>query len=244
MTSVAVVTLNGSFTTDILVCLSRVSQLESNLSKKDEIIAAKDSRIAALEAVQVSAASSTDCKTALHRYGASIQNGNNKTNDAANEVSDESCDAESGSFGSLGLSFLRHDSSRDDDSDAAEESPDGRWNVPFDETNEDDLVPKSSTGEVLSHATALKDIGFQSISGDVEDQASSGLLDGLAAMHVSSPSRPDIFRSGISPIVRTARLGLSRTDSHGSDKENIDPILKRLSADKCTLAQGFGSPCR
>lgn len=241
MTSVAVVTLNGSFTADILLCLSRISQLESNLSEKDEIIAAKDRRIAALEAVQVSAASSTDYKTALHQYGASIQNRNNKTNDAANEVSDESCDAESGSFG---LCFLRHDSSQDEDSDAAEESPDGRWNVPFDETNEDDLVPKSSMGEVLSHATALKDIGFQSIGGDVEDQASSGLVDGLAAMHVSSPSRPDIFRSGISPIVRAARLGLSRTDSHESDKENVDPIIKRLSADKCTLAQGFGSPCR
>ena len=233
---------------------SLVSQLESNLSKKDEIIAAKDRRIAALEAVRVPAASSTDCNTDVHQYikesvvssGASIQN--NKTKDAANEVSDESCDAESeGSFGSLGLSFLRHDSSQEEDSDAAEEPPDGRWNVPFDETNEDDLVPKpATTGKVLSQAGALKDIGFKSICGDFEDHASFGLVDGLAAMRVSSPIRHGTlpFRSGISPIVQAVRLGLSRTDSHESDKENVDPILKRLSADKCTLAQEFGSPCR
>lgn len=225
---------------------SLVSQLESNLSKKDEIIAAKDRRIAALEAVRVPAASSTDCNTDVHQYikesvvssGASIQN--NKTKDAANEVSDESCDAESeGSFGSLGLSFLRHDSSQEEDSDAAEEPPDGRWNVPFDETNEDDL-------SVPYLAGALKDIGFKSICGDFEDHASFGLVDGLAAMRVSSPIRHGTlpFRSGISPIVQAVRLGLSRTDSHESDKENVDPILKRLSADKCTLAQEFGSPCR
>ena len=58
---------------------------------------------------------------------------------ATNEVPDNSCVVESGgSFGSLGVNFLSNDLSQDEDSTAAEES-DGRWNIPFDDENEDAL---------------------------------------------------------------------------------------------------------
>ena len=164
-----------------------------------------------------------------------------------NEVSDDSCDVESGgSFGSLGVSFLSNDSSQDEGSTAAEDS-DGRWNIPFDDENEDSLMPKSSMGE-LRHATALRDIGFRPVTDSSEVLT---LADGLAGMQVTSTVKPMAvrsgtlpFRPGFSPILPTARRGLTRVDSDGSDKENIDPLYKRLSGDKCTLSVRFGSPCR
>jgi hypothetical protein len=182
----------------------------------------------------------------LHQY---VQQtvANRNTNDATVEVSDDSCDVESeGSFGSLGLSFFRRDSSNDEDSTVAEES-DGRWNIPFDDTNEDDLVPKSLVGETLPRVAALSDVGFKSIA---DGGDASSLADGLASMHVTSPLKPIAVRGGPMPfraelspiIVQAERRGLSRVDSNGCEKENVDPIRKRLSADKCTL--GVGRPCR
>lgn len=227
-------------------------QLETNLSKKDEIIAAKDRRIAALETLDSSAP--TNRTAALHQYiQQTFSSGPAKS--SANEVSDDSCDTESQvSFGSLGLSFLRHDSSQDEDDSAEGDTGGGRWNIPFDDSNEEDLVPKTSFGDVLPHATALSDVGFKSLADGSDTGDASGLADGLAVLCVSSPIKPIAtrgaavatlpFRASVSPIKQPARRGLARMDSNGSEKENVDPIRKRLSADKCTLSQEFGSPCR
>lgn len=212
-------------------------QLETNISKKDEIIAAKDRRIAALEAID-SSTPSIDHNTALHQYVQ--QKVTSEPPKSANEVSDDSCDAESQiSFSSLGLSFLRQDSSRDEDDSAGEEEADGRWNIPFDEKNEDDLVPKSKGDTLLPHANALGDIGFKSI----EDGKASDIADGFPARPMAVRGVVS-FRLGVSPIAPAARRGLSRVDSNGSEKENVDPIHKRLSTEKCIPSQGFGSPCR
>lgn len=192
--------------------------------------------------------SSTQClhrSTALHQYVQ--QTVASAPTKSANEVSDDSCDAESHiSFGSLGLSFLRRESSsRDEDDSTGDDGDDGRWNIPFDDTNEDDLVPKSAD-HALPLANALRDIGFKSI----EDVDTSDIADGMATLAVSSPAKPTAarsvlpFRLGVSPIVPTARRGIQRVDSNGSEKENVDPIRKRLSIEKCS-SQGFGSsPCR
>jgi hypothetical protein len=233
----------------LLTCFTRpasLAKLETSISKKDEIIAAKDRKIAALEAID-SSTQSLNRGTALHQYvqqtvaSAPIK--------SANEVSDDSCDAESHiSIGSLGLSFLRQDSSRDEDDSTGEDGDDGRWNIPFDDTNEDDLVPKSAD-HALPLANALRDIGFKSI----EDVDTSDIAEEMATLAVSSsPAKPTAargvsvvpFRLGVSPIVPTARRGITRVDSNGSEKENVDPIRKRLSIEKCS-SQGFGSsPCR
>lgn len=224
-------------------------QLESNLSKKDEVIAAKDRRIAALEAVQSPTPSSSHKPTLQQYVQQTVETGLKDDEGVANEVSDESCDVQSeSSFGSLGLSFLRNDMSQDENSSAVEES-DGRWNIPFDDENEETLMPKSSVVE-LRHTTALSDIGFRPVTESSSEV--SKLVDGLAGMQVTSPIKPVAvrggnlpFRPGFSPILQTARRGLlTRIDSNGSEKENVDPVFKRLSADKCTLSGELSSPCR
>lgn len=217
-------------------------QLESDLVKKDDIIAAKDRRIAALEALDKSSAGRT---TVLHpTIHSKAANEPNKSV----QVSDDSCDVESdGSFGSLGLSFLRNSStedSQDNDTPRTTES-DGRWNIPFDDSNEDDLVPKSSVDEVFRHPTALNDIGFKPIADSTTSNDASGIENGFAALQIT-PTRPVAVRGtfpfhhpGISPIVQAVRCGLSKDEAE-SDKENIDPVRKP----KVRLSEEFGSPCR
>ena len=218
------------------------TQLESNLSKKDEMIAAKDRRIAALEKSDT-LKSTTSRNAALYEYlqQAVANEPSQGTLGETIEVSDDSCDAVSeGSFGSLGLSFLRQDSSRDEDS-----TVDGRWNVPFDDDNEDDLVPKPSIGEGLSRTIALTDIRKPITKSDDVDSLEK------TRDRATSPIRPVAVRSSIlpfrpevSPIVQAGRSGVLRVDSAGSDKENIGPMRKNQSAYKYALSQGLGRPCR
>ncbi|KAL3802214.1 hypothetical protein HJC23_001758 [Cyclotella cryptica] len=242
---------------DLQDLVAYIQQLESDLAKKDCIIAARDRKIAALQgsdastirkpaAIAMEDGRSTNCLSpCLHPRYASTPN-------KSVHVSDESCETESDdSFSSLGVSLLEPDSKGDELLGSFQSN--GRWNIPFDDSSDDDLVPKSSMDKANPRPTTLNDICFKPIKNGGVDNDISDVADGFAAMGVT-PVRPAAipaytlpFRhTGISPILHPVRRGLSRVDSDGSDKENIDPMCtsKKLTAETCNLSQGFSSPCR
>jgi hypothetical protein len=231
--------------------ISRIySQLETDLVKKDDIIAAQDRRIAALEGTDASTINKPTATPDVHSTNGQLYPKNASTPNKSVHVSDDSCETESDdSFTSLGVGLLTRDS-QDDEFLGASQS-DGRWNIPFDDSSDDDLVPKSSMGKAHPHATALNDICFKPIKDGGVETGISGFADGFAAMSVT-PIRPVAiacslpFRQReISPILETVTRGLSRVDSDGSDKENIDPACsKKLTAETCNLSLRFNSPCR
>ncbi|KAL7520530.1 hypothetical protein ACHAWX_005251 [Stephanocyclus meneghinianus] len=231
-----------------------IRQLETDLVKKDGIIAAQDRRIAALEGLNASTINkptatpdvrATNCSCPhLHPKNASTPN-------KSVHVSDDSCETDSDeSFASLGLGLLTRDS-QDDDFLGASQS-DGRWNIPFDDSCDDDLIPKSSTGKAHPHATALNELCFKPIKDGGVETGIPGVADRLAAISftpirpVAIPCSLPFRQREISPIPETVTRGLLRVDSDGSDKENIDPSLacKSPTAETCNLSQRFNSPCR
>jgi hypothetical protein len=203
-------------------------QLETILSKKDAVLAAKDLRIAALEGRLSSGAVLAHSSTPVK--GQTTQLYANQTP----QVSDDSCDVESESSFSLSVT----NSSSFESTDVV--ANDGRWNIPFDEDCcEDDLVPKSSSSEkTMPHENALKDIGFVSIG--AHDAA------GFSEMSEMSPVRSVAARGipAYSPILHPAQRG--PTNNAKVDKENVEPLTRALENTHLSreTSSSFSSPHR
>ena len=130
-----------------------------------------------------------------------------------NQISDESGETESASEESgLGdsLSIIANVLSSENDDGSTEHVEDGRWNIPFDGSFDEDLVGKSPN-KGMGHETELKQIGFVSICKGGHRRQSSGTE--------VTPLRPVARRihGDSSPFTRAVRRGLS------TEKENISP---------------------
>ena len=148
-------------------------QLEINLAKKDEQLAAKDQQINTLEAaVQGQVFRGVDIATPLLKRSGS---GKKHLVATPNQVSDVSGDADSEE--SLGWSrsslsqISKVNSSEDDSSPKAKD--DGRWNIPFYPSFDNSVVGIS---EIMSprHEHALKDIAFIPIGATEMERRLSG----------------------------------------------------------------------
>lgn len=147
----------------------------------------------------------------------------NQVSDDSNQVSDDS-EVVEGSLslsqsdvGSLSLSQTLSNISPTDSSDNYVEqqaTSDGRWNIPFDGSFEEELVAAKSPVK-LGHENALKEIGgFIPISRDGRRS-----LGGAVA-----PVRPVASRASFSPA-RSIRRGPLK-DGLTKDKENVSPLSR------------------
>ena len=161
---------------DMNELIAYVKELEINLAKKNEQLAAKDQQINTLEAaVQGQVFRGVDIAAPLLK-----RSGKKHLVATPNQVSDVSGDAEEESEESLGLSrscslsqISKVNSSEDDSSHNAKD--DGRWNIPFFPSFDNSVVGGSET-EIKSprHEHALKDIAFIPIGATEMERRLSG----------------------------------------------------------------------
>ena len=157
-----------------------------------------------------------------------------------NQVSDDSCDVESdGSFSHIEENVSRlHLSSSEDSMDVS----DGRWNIPFDDLSDEELMAKTPPSDGILHRNALKEIGFKPVKDYrhfPDGSEGFGARDTTPVRPLAKRSHP-IGHPGASPIVQAFRRGLLK-DSR-LDKENIDPLHR--APVRTSLSSGFTSPCR
>ena len=204
-------------------------QLEINLAKKDELLKVKDYQIESLHA-EVSGKKGSNTAARVFRArvvdGAVTPRNNLELNQTL--VSDDSGEVEASiNEESLSLS-LSHDlshiskiskvgSSSEENSPSDQEARDGRWNIPFDGTEFEELVAKAPPGK--SARNALRDVGFVPIK--------EGRPVRRSTSEPVTPVRP-IPRSGIvsSPFA-DARRGVLKDLM--KDKENVSPKRSSIS---------------
>lgn len=139
-----------------------------------------------------------------------------------NQVSDDSHDTEEqSSLLSNSLSHISRIHSSSDNEDSPTEraaTTNGRWNIPFDSSFDDDLVPKSPSG---GHETALREVGFTPI----------GEEDGGGVK---------IHPREIVPVKPVARKSPLKDANKG--KENVEPRAShRRSKSSSPLPVGIGT---
>ena len=218
-------------------------QLEINLAKKDELLKVKDYQIESLHA-EVSGKKGSNTAAQVFRGrvadGAVTPRNNLESNQTL--VSDDSGEVEASiDEESLSLSLsLSHDlshiskiskvgsSSEENSPSDQEASRDGRWNIPFDGTEFEELVAKAPPGK--SARNALRDIGFVPIK--------EGRPVRLSTSEPVTPVRP-IPRIGIvsSPFA-AARRGDVLKDLM-KDKENVSPKRSSISPTIQSLRVGI-----
>lgn len=148
---------------------SSYKQLRISLANKDEQLALKDEKIVSLESQVASmkgggsvfrARTADEASTPKLLPTAKLTS----VTSTPNQVSDDSHDTEEqSSLLSNSLSHISRIHSSSDNEDSPTEraaATNGRWNIPFDSSFDDDLVPKSPSG---GHETALREIGFTPI---------------------------------------------------------------------------------
>ena len=189
---------------DMNELIAYVKQLEINLAKKEEQLAAKDQQINTLEAaVQGQVFRGVDIATPLLKRSGS---GKKHLVATPNQVSDVSGDADSEE--SLGWSrsslsqISKVNSSEDDSSPKAKD--DGRWNIPFYPSFDNSVVGIS---EIMSprHEHALKDIAFIPIGATEMERR----LSGDTAVTIRRPV--------------AVRKSLGNMQNKKNDKENRSP---------------------
>lgn len=214
-------------------------QLELANAKKDAALAAKDERIDSLEqevsAVKSTAAPVFRAKAADEattprilpdREHCAPSSTPNQVSDDSNQVSDESgvvdgsLSLSQSDVGSLSLSQTLSNISPTDSSDNYVEqqaTSDGRWNIPFDGSFEEELVAAKSPVK-LGHENALKEI--KEIGGFIPISREGRLSLGGAV----SPVRPVASRASF-PSTRAMGRSVLKDDTL-KDKENISPLRR------------------
>lgn len=208
---------------DVDALMGYIKKLEISLAKKDELLKAKDEQINTLESkVKKNASAMPVFRETATDDGVTPRglNQSTVTTSTPNQVSDDSGEVEPGSEGSLShsLSHISHVNSTEEDDEAiAENVQDGRWNIPFDSFDNDDLVAKSPSRKGAGHENALKDIGFVPIgSEDRHGRLSTGAD--------VTPVRPVARSLVASPFALAYRKKSAMTE-----KENKSPKRSSIS---------------
>mmetsp|Transcript_2995 Transcript_2995/g.6523 ORF Transcript_2995/g.6523 Transcript_2995/m.6523 type:complete len:245 (+) Transcript_2995:293-1027(+) len=222
---------------DVDALVGYIQQLELNIEKQVELLAAKDQRIDSLEAevagIGKAAAPIFRAKATAEVPTPTFIPGERKTllPSTPNHVSDDSGEIEpESSEGSLShsLSHISQANSSDEDLPIDYAASDGRWIIPFDGSFED-VVAKSPRR--TGNENALKEIGFVGFVPIGGREGRGHRSDGTEVTLL----RPVARRShGASPFTQAIRRGLLKDSLN--EKENVSP--------KRSGFQGVCSPIR